>query len=206
MGIQVKSTTEKICKYSISEGQKEIQKRVKHILSRLKTGWTVIVQDESIFVYDYVVRRKKWISADKRPIVTVIGSRRRTIVFGCLSLDGKQLFKQYDKFNSITFIDYLKQIQKRFGKIIIFADRARPHCSKITRKFLAENKDTVRIEYFPVGSPEFNAVEECWRQGKYHILSAYYPLFDVLKSTISDYYRTTKFNLDIVKYLMRSTN
>ena len=206
MGIQVKSTTEKICKYSISEGQKEIQKRVKHILSRLKTGWTVIVQDESIFVYDYVVRRKKWISADKRPIVTVIGSRRRTIVFGCLSLEVKQLFKQYDKFNSITFIDYLKQIQKRFGKIIIFADRARPHCSKITRKFLAENKDTVRIEYFPVGSPEFNAVEECWRQGKYHILSAYYPLFDVLKSTISDYYRTTKFNLDIVKYLMRSTN
>ena len=206
MGIQVKSTTEKICKYSISEGQKEIQKRVKHILSRLKTGWTVIVQDESIFVYDYVVRRKKWISADKRPIVTVIGSRRRTIVFGCLSLEGKQLFKQYDKFNSITFIDYLKQIQKRFGKIIIFADRARPHCSKITRKFLAENKDTVRIEYFPVGAPEFNAVEECWRQGKYHILSAYYPLFDVLKSTISDYYRTTKFNLDIVKYLMRSTN
>ena len=206
MGIQVKSTTEKICKYSISEGQKEIQKRVKHILSRLKTGWTVIVQDESIFVYDYVVRRKKWISSNKRPIVTVIGSRRRTIVFGCLSLEGKQLFKQYDKFNSITFIDYLKQIQKRFGKIIIFADRARPHCSKITRKFLAENKDTVRIEYFPVGSPEFNAVEECWRQGKYHILSAYYPLFDVLKSTISDYYRTTKFNLDIVKYLMRSTN
>ena len=207
MGIQVKSTTEKICKYSISEGQKEIQKRVKHILSRLKTGWTVIVQDESIFVYDYVVRRKKWISSNKRPIVvTVIGSRRRTIVFGCLSLEGKQLFKQYDKFNSITFIDYLKQIQKRFGKIIIFADRARPHCSKITRKFLAENKDTVRIEYFPVGSPEFNAVEECWRQGKYHILSAYYPLFDVLKSTISYYYRTIKFNLDIVKYLMRSTN
>ncbi|HJT83457.1 MAG TPA: hypothetical protein VJ697_03150 [Nitrososphaeraceae archaeon] len=57
--------------------------------------WNVIVQDESIFVYDYVVPRKKWISADKRPIVTVNGSRRKTIVFGCLSLEGKkQLFKQ----------------------------------------------------------------------------------------------------------------
>jgi hypothetical protein len=72
---------------------------VKQILSKLKTDWNVIVQDESIFVYDYVVRRKKWISADKRPIVTVTGSRRKTIVFGCLSLEGKQLFKQYDKFN-----------------------------------------------------------------------------------------------------------
>lgn len=100
---------------------------MKQILSKLKTDWNVIVQDESIFVYDYVVRRKKWISADKRPIVTVTGSRRKTIVFGCLSLEGKQLFKQYDKFNSDTFIDYLKQIQKRFGKCILFVDRATPH-------------------------------------------------------------------------------
>ena len=85
-------------------------------------------------------------------------------------------------------------------------DRAKPHCSKITRKFLDVNKNTIRLEYLPVGSPEFNAVEECWRQGKYHVLSTYYPLFDFLKDTISYYYRTTRFKLDIMKYLMRSTN
>ena len=148
---------------SIKE-KEEIQKRVKHILTNLKSSdWTILVQDESIFVYDYVIRRKKWISAGKRPIVTVTGSRKKTIVFGCLSLDGQQLFRQYDKFNSITFVDYLKQVQKRFGKIVIFVDRATPHCSKITRKYLDANKDTIRLEYFPVGSPEFNAVEECWR-------------------------------------------
>ena len=100
---------------------------MKQILSNLKSDWSIIVQDESIFVYDYVVRRKKWISADKRPIVTVTGSRRKTIVFGCLSLEGKQLFKQYDKFNSDTFIDYLKQICQRFGKCILFVDRATHH-------------------------------------------------------------------------------
>ena len=177
---------------------------MKQILSKLKTDWNVIVQDESIFVYDYVVRRKKWISADKRPIVTVTGSRRKTIVFGSLSHEGKQLFKQYDKFNRDTFIDYLKQIQKRFGKCILFVDRATPHCSKITRTFLAENRDTIRLEYFPVGSPEFNAVEEYWRQGKYQILSTYYPMFGFLKDTISQYYRITRFKLDIIKYLMRT--
>ena len=179
---------------------------MKQILSNLKSDWNIIVQDESIFVYDYVVRRKKWISADKRPIVTVTGSRRKTIVFGCLSLEGKQLFKQYDKFNSDTFIDYLKQIRQRFGKCIIFVDRATPHCSKTTRKFLAENKDTIGLEYFPVGSPEFNAVEECWRQGKYYILSNYYSNFKNLKYTITRYYRTKRFQLDITKYLLRSTN
>ena len=176
---------------------------MKQILSKLKTDWNVIVQDESIFVYDYVVRRKKWISADKRPIVTVTGSRRKTIVFGSLSLEGKQLFKQYDEFNSDTFIDYLKQIHQRFGKCILFVDRATPHCSKITKRFLAENKDTIRLEYFPVGSPEFNAVEECWRQGKYNILSCYYNTFDSLKEAISSYYRIRKFNLNIIQYLNR---
>ena len=74
--------------------------------------------------------KKKWISAGKRPIVTVTaGSRKRTIVFGCLSTDGRQLFLQYDKFNTSKFVDYLKQVQKRFGKIVIFVDRAKPHCS-----------------------------------------------------------------------------
>jgi transposase len=168
--------------------------------------WTVLVQDESIFVYDYVIRRKKWISKYKRPKITVTGSRKRTIVFGCLSLDGKQLFKQYDKFDSKTFVDYLKQVQKRFGKYIIFVDRATPHCSKITRRFLDTNKDTIRLEYFPVGSPEFNAVEECWRQGKYYILSNYYSNFKNLKYTITRYYRIKRFQLDITKYLLRSMN
>ena len=84
--------------------------------------------NESIFVYDYyLIRKKKWISASKRPIVTVTGSRKRTIVFGCLSIDGKQLFKQYEEFNSNTFLDYLKQLQKRVGKFVIFVDRATPY-------------------------------------------------------------------------------
>ena len=162
-----------------------------------------------MFVYDYVVKRKKWIFEGKRPIVTVTaaGSRKRTIVFGCLSIECKQLFKQYDKFNSKTFVDYLKHVQKRFvGKCIVFVDRATPHCSKITRKFLDVNKNTIRVEYFPVGSPEFNVVEECWRQGKCNILSTYYTTFYYLKDTITQYYRTKRFNLDITKYLFRSMN
>ena len=111
------------------------------------------MQDESIFVYDYILKKKKWISLDKRPLVTVTGSRKKTIVFGSLSIDGnKQLFLQYDKFNrSSTFIDYLKGIKKRFvGKCIIFVDRAIPHCSKITKRFLAKNNDTLRLGYLPV--------------------------------------------------------
>ena len=101
------------------------------------------------------------------------------------------------------FVDYLKHVKNRFGKFVMFVDRATPHCSKVTKAYIDGNNDTIRLEYFPIGSPEFNASEECWRQGKYHILSSYYPTFANLKDTICSYYRTKRFNLDIIKYLFR---
>ena len=39
----------------------------------------------------------------------------------------------------------------------------------------------MRIEYFRVGSLEFDAVEKWGRQEKYDILSNYYPSFSNLK-------------------------
>ena len=69
---------------------------------------------------------------------------------------------------------------------------------------LAENKDAIRVEYLPKGSSDYNAVEECWRQGKDDLLvSKYYPKFFNLKSAIANYYRTRRFKLDINKYLFR---
>ena len=63
--------------------------------------------------------------------------------------------------NQDTFLDYLKQVKKRLGKVVIFTDRARQHQSKKVREYLKENKDSIKIFYLPKGSPEFNAVEEC---------------------------------------------
>jgi len=112
-------------------------------------------------------------------------------------------------FNQYTFLDYLKQVKKLLGKkVVMFTDRAKQHQSKKVKEYLKENNDYIRIIYLPKGSPEFNAVvEECWRQGKYDLLvSKYYPGFDDLKSSIAKYYRTRRFNLNIVKYLLRKVN
>ena len=54
----------------------------------------IFVQDESIFVYDSLVR-KKWTAKRVRPKVIITGSHQKTCVFGTLSLDGRQLFRQY---------------------------------------------------------------------------------------------------------------
>lgn len=122
-------------------------------------------------------------------------------------MDKRQLFRQYNLFNQYTFLDYLKQVKKHLGNVIMFTDKARQHQSNKIKDYLKENKDSIRIIYFPKGSPEFNAVEECWRQGKHDLLvSKYYPGFADLKSSIAKYYRTRRFNLDIVKYLLRKPN
>ena len=164
--------------------------------------------DESIFIHDSLVRRKTWTIDRIRPIVTITGSHQRTCVFGALCIDGRQFFRQYESFNQYTFLDYLIQMQRRFGKLILFIDRARQHHrSIIVREYIEQNKDVLKVIYFPKGSSEFNAIEECWRQGKYDLLvSKYYPNFANFRHTIANYYRTKRFKLDIVKYLSRSVS
>lgn len=155
-------------------------------MTNLKNDWNLLVQqDESIFIHDSVMtKRRKWIAKDRRPMVMVTGSHSKTIAFGVLSLDGKQLFRQYQRFDSHSFIAYLEDVKKKFKKFIIFADRATQHRSRIVKEYLQRNLETIRAEYFPVGSPEFNAVvEECWRQGKYSsILSNFIIVSRILRS------------------------
>ena len=176
----------------------------------LKKGWNALAEDEPIFMHDSVLSgKRRWIQKEKGPVVTVTGPHSKTIVFvGVLSADGgKQLFRQYDRFGSHSFIAYLGQVKKKFNKFILFVDRATQHRSKEVKECLQRNLDHIKVEYFPVGSPGLNAVEECWRQGKYNILSNHYSCsFLHLKQVISNYYRTGRFNLDIKKYLLRSVN
>ena len=136
------------------------------------------------------------------------GSHQRTCVFGTLCIDGRQFFRQYNSFNQYTFLDYLKQVQKKFRKLILFIDRAgQHHRSTMIKEYMTQSRDALKVIFFPKGSPEFNAIEECWRQGKYNLLvSKYYPKFVNLTNAIANYYRTRRFKLDITKYLSRSVS
>ena len=93
-----------------------------------------------------------WTPEGIRPIVTVTGSHQKTCVFGTITIDGKQFFRQYDDFNQYAFLKYLKELQRKFRKLLLFLDRAAQHRSSIMiRKHLEENKDVIRVEYLPKG-------------------------------------------------------
>ncbi len=70
-------------------------------------------------------------------------------------------------------------------------------------KYLEENKDTITVVWLPTSSPEFNAVEECWRQCEKDLFYCRFYRNKDMKKSISKYYKTKRFNLNIVRYLTR---
>lgn len=170
-------------------------------MDALPEGWSAVCEDESVFIYDAKIR-KVWALKGSKPRVKITGSHKKTFLFGSLSLDGRQLFRQYDEMNGKTFLRYLKCLKRKYGKFVFFYDGASWHKTEDVKKFFERKKDSIRPVLFPKCSPEFNAVEECWRQGKDCILgSTYPPSFEELKRRISGYYRTKRFKLDVINYL-----
>ena len=170
-------------------------------------SFNIVSTDESFFFYDSLVRRV-WIDESKRPIVRVTGSHRHSCIFGAISMKGNhQLFRQYDRFNGDTFLDYLKKIHTRFPRCYLFMDNASPHYkSKKVQKYFEQNKDTLIPVYLPTASPEFMVMEEVWNIAKRDLLVLqYYQSFTHFKNKISEYFRTKRFNLDMRNYLLRNT-
>jgi hypothetical protein len=91
------------------------------------------------------------------------GSYKHSCLFGAISMEeGRQLFRQYDKFNGDTFLDYLKGVHSRFPKCYLFMDKSSsPHYKsiKFSNIFDEENKDTLIPLYLPTASPEFMVME-----------------------------------------------
>jgi hypothetical protein len=88
-----------------------------------KKDFSIVSLDESFFFYDSLVRRV-WVDAKKRPVVRIIGSHEIFCLFGAVSMDQKQLFRQYAKFNTETFLDFLKIIHSKFPRLYLFMDKA----------------------------------------------------------------------------------
>ena len=117
-------------------------------------------------------------------------------------MKGKQVFRQYYKFNSDTFLDFLKIIHHKFPKCYLFMDKASPHYkSRKVKDYLDQNKDTLIPVYLPTASPEFMILEEGWNIAKRELLVLdYYSSFEDFKEKISLYLRTRRFGLNMRNY------
>lgn len=149
--------------------------------------------------------RRVWAGPGIRPVRVVSGSHFKTVVFGAISIDGRQLFRQYDSFDGPSFLDFLKKVHGKFGPMCLFLDRANQHRrTKIVTDYLKANRKTLRVRWLPTASPEFDAMEECWRQGEKDLSAL--PVFPTnlrdLRAFLARYYRTRRFHLDMRSFLL----
>ena len=143
-----------------------------------------------------------------RPVVIVTGSHKHSCVFGALSLDGKQIFRQYDIFNEDTFYEYLKLVHYKFPRCYVFLDKANPHYkSRKVRGYFERHNESLIPYWLPTASPEFMALETCWEISKNNLLVlSYYPSFNNFTDKIAEYFRTKRFNLNMRNYLLASAS
>ncbi len=172
------------------------------LLKELPQGFAIVCLDESFFIYDSLVRRV-WIEEDSRPVVTVTGSHQHSCLFGALSLDGRQLFRQYDTFNGETFFDYLKLVHRKFGGCFVFLDKAVQHQTEEVLSYFEANEQTLVPIWIPTASPEFMPLEGCWHISKDDLLVLrYYSAFPDFKEKVGEYFRTKRFHLNVANYLL----
>ena len=83
-------------------------------------------------------------------------------------------------------------------------DRASVHKSRKVKEYLTNNRD-VKLIWLPKGPSYLNMMEQCWKTSKYALLvSEYYTMFAIMNKAVSEYFRVTKFKLDVANYIFRN--
>ena len=113
------------------------------------------------------------------------------------------LVRQYERFDGPTFARYLKEVRRKWGKVLLVTDNASQHKHREVRQYLEEH-DEVEILYLPTATPRLSAVESVWKDAKYRLVtSEHYETLEDLTHAVSEYLRTCSIRLDIYKSLYR---
>ena len=85
------------------------------------------------------------------------GNHKKIIAYGAVADDGRQLFRMHKRFDGPTFLLYVRELYRKFGRVaMLLCDRAsQQHRTKTLGEFLGKKKNTdVRLAVFlPKGSP-----------------------------------------------------
>lgn len=113
-------------------------------------------------------RGTTWGKRGETPVVRDSGGRFGLKVISAVSPRGDMRFQFIeDSMNSRRFIQFLKKLRKDARQpILVVADNARYHHSKLVQAFLEENKSNIMVVFLPAYSPELNPDEQVWNHAK----------------------------------------
>ena len=110
---------------------------------------------------------KGWFLKGSRPVVKTTYGPGRISVFGALSQDEFSAQMTEEKCNYKTYLQFLKSLLRKYGKVLLVVDGARYHFEKAhVQKFYEDKKDVLKIVQLPAYSPELNPIEQTWKKVK----------------------------------------
>ncbi len=153
-------------------------------------------------MYDSI-SRKVWVQKGSKPRRTVTGLHAKTHIFGFLSQDKKKMFMSSNKINAKQFLKAIYKIKSRFKKIVLILDSAPWHKkSKKVQAYFKKNRREIKIIWLPMGCPEMNPVEECWRQAKIEVNGGrVHENFEKMNEELKHFLKYHEFKQDMGRYL-----
>lgn len=165
--------------------------------------YEIICIDEAFFRRE-ADKRRCWSPIGKTPIVYVNGSTQNTSVYGAYTHSGRFHYKFVEKQLAIKTIAFFERLRKIYKKIIFIVDKARWHTAKIVEKYIAANRNCIKIFYLPTACPDVNPTEECWRLTRQNVTAnTAFDSVDMLKSSLRAIWNKQKFQHKIINYLCR---
>ena len=106
-------------------------------MARQPIEYILVVEDESIFVYDVKIR-SVWAVKGSKPRILSTGSHRKIAVYGTCAENRVQCFRTYPEADSNGFLAYLKALIRKYPKMILFMDKATYHKKEARVKRISE--------------------------------------------------------------------
>ncbi len=131
-----------------------------------------------------------WARRGKQPTIETSGKRKGYKVFGLIDyFTGRFFYKcQESKFNSESYIQFLKEVLSKTRKhIILIQDGAKYHTSAETKQFLYKRQDRISVYNLPSYSPDYNPIEKLWKKVKKEGTHLhYFPTFNDLVDKVDE--------------------
>jgi len=111
---------------------------------------------------------KTWAPCGKTPKAVVSGTRGSVSAMSAISGQGLLVFRLYDKrIASNEVIEFLSQMLQHHRRrhLVVVMDRATPHTSLKTQKFI-DSQTRLHVFYLPPYSPDWNPDEKVWNHLK----------------------------------------
>ena len=118
----------------------------------------------------------------------VLGAACRTRYQQCL----QEAAEGSGRFNSASYVQFLKQLLARFDTSIILVEDSAPyHRSREVNQFKADHAQRLSVESLPAFSPEYNPIEKLWRNTKKEATHLkYFKTFEELRASVLGVFRT----------------